>query len=422
VASNLSDTQSNTIGKSISVDRMLLESFVILLKSAAAISVIYAIVIAVFPRDHSFPIIIGVLFIAASLYSAGTRARRSGIIELWMRWIPSLVIMPIFAFTIYVNNTYALTALIPILAFHSLFLPRSSGRWMMALTIAASALPFLSTATIDMVLWSRQVLFAILSAIFLDITSKNIRHLLNVLKDAKEAAEAANLAKSAFLANMSHELRTPMHGVLGMAKLVRRGGVTPKQAEQLDKLDAAGMHLVEVINDILDISKIEAGKITLEEAEVRLEAITAETAIMLMPSAEVKHLQLSFENVSLPYTLIGDPTRLKQAMLNYAGNAIKFTEKGHVKLRTLVEQEAANDVLIRFEVEDTGIGIDPEVAGKLFHAFEQADNSTTRKYGGTGLGLVITKKLAELMGGAAGVNSTPGVGSNFWFTARLKKS
>ncbi len=242
------------------------------------------------------------------------------------------------------------------------------------------------------------------------------------LEKAKIAAESANQAKSAFLANMSHELRTPMNGVLGMAHVIRRGGVTPTQAKQLDKLETAGKHLVEIINAILDIAKIEAGKITLEEVEVRLDAIIADICSMLAPSAEVKRLTLSVENMSQPYRLIGDPTRLKQALLNYAGNAIKFTETGRIILRSLVADESSDDVLIRFEVEDTGIGIDSEVVDSLFHAFEQADSGTTRKYGGTGLGLVITKKLAELMGGTAGCVSVPGQGSTFWFTVRLRKS
>jgi len=243
----------------------------------------------------------------------------------------------------------------------------------------------------------------------------------NDLQKAKESAEAANLAKSIFLANMSHELRTPLNGVLGMAQLVRRGGVTPKQSDQLDKLDQAGRHLVDIINNILDISKIEAGKVTLEDAEFQLETIGADIQAILAPSAELKNLPI-VENPPRCYRLMGDKTRLTQALLNYAGNALKFTETGRITLRASIEEETDEDVLVRFDVIDTGIGIDPDVVNRLFHAFEQADSSTTRKYGGTGLGLVITRKLAHLMGGMAGCDSIPGQGSTFWFTARLKKA
>lgn len=259
-----------------------------------------------------------------------------------------------------------------------------------------------------------------LHGIAMDITLQKETAL--ILQEAKEAAEAANRAKSAFLANMSHELRTPMNGVLGMAHLIRRGGLTPKQLEQLDKLEASGTHLVDVINGILDLSKIEADKVTLEEVEISLEKITSDVATMMGPAAEMKQLHIAVDTVSPTDRLIGDPTRLKQALLNYAGNAIKFTEHGQVILRALTEEDTPDSVLIRFEVEDSGIGIDPDVANKLFHAFEQADSSTTRRYGGTGLGLVITKKLAELMGGTAGCESKPGQGSTFWFTTRLRKS
>lgn len=239
---------------------------------------------------------------------------------------------------------------------------------------------------------------------------------------AKQAAEAANVAKSAFLANMSHEIRTPLNAITGMAYLIRLGGVTPKQADQLDKLNNANRHLLEIINAVLDLSKIEAGKFALEEMAVDVDAITANVASMLGVQVEAKGLVLAVENQPVSRRLLGDATRIQQALLNYAANAIKFTDRGTITFRTWVVDETANDVRVRFEVQDTGVGIAPEVIDKLFHAFEQADSSTTRKYGGTGLGLVITRKLAELMGGEAGVDSTPGIGSTFWFTVRLKKA
>ena len=241
------------------------------------------------------------------------------------------------------------------------------------------------------------------------------------LSVAKESAESANLAKSAFLANMSHEIRTPLNAIIGMTHLIRRAGLPDKQIERLDKVDSAGQHLLEIINAILDLSKIEAGKFALDDTDVPIATLTANVASMLSVAAESKHLSISIENHATPYHLRGDPTRLQQALLNYANNAIKFTESGTITLRSFPVEETADHALIRFEVKDTGIGIAPEVAARLFSAFEQADTSTTRRYGGTGLGLVITKKLAQLMGGTAGVDSTPGTGSTFWFTARLKK-
>lgn len=241
------------------------------------------------------------------------------------------------------------------------------------------------------------------------------------LEQAKAAAESASLAKGAFLANMSHEIRTPLTAITGLAHLIRRGELSPAQREQLDKLEAAGYHLLEVINAILDLSKIEAGRLTLEESPICIETLLDNVAAMLHDRAAEKNLQLLVSHEELPRRLRGDPTRLQQTLLNYATNAIKFTEYGSVTLRASIAQDFGDAVLLRLEVHDTGIGIPAEIQSKLFLAFEQADSSTTRKYGGTGLGLSINRKLAELMGGAVGVDSTPGVGSTFWFTARLAK-
>ena len=237
----------------------------------------------------------------------------------------------------------------------------------------------------------------------------------------KSKAETANIAKSAFLANMSHEIRTPMNGIVGMANILRREGVTPKQADHLEKIDIAAQHLLVIINNILDISKIEAGKFVLEEIPLTVSNLLTNVGAILSERLKAKNIHLLIQTEPLPPNLIGDPTRIQQALLNYTMNAVKFSESGDVTLRIRKLEEDADTVLVRFEVEDTGIGIPPATVLRLFTAFEQADNSMTRKFGGTGLGLVISRRLAELMGGEAGVTSALGVGSTFWFTARLKK-
>ena len=249
------------------------------------------------------------------------------------------------------------------------------------------------------------------------------------LEDANRAltmairqADAANQAKSAFLSNMSHEIRTPLNAITGMVHLIRRSGVSAEHAARLDKIDTASDHLLKVINDILDLSKIEAGKLVLENAPVSLSSLLANVVSIMMPRAQGKGLTLHAHGDTFPPGLQGDPTRLQQALLNYVSNAIKFTDSGTVTLHATRQQETAEWVEVRFEVRDTGIGIEPEAQSRLFTAFEQADNSTSRTYGGTGLGLVITRRLAQLMGGDTGVNSVPRAGSTFWFTARLRKT
>ena len=254
-----------------------------------------------------------------------------------------------------------------------------------------------------------------------DRLEEMVRVRTRALTEARDAANAANAAKSAFLANMSHEIRTPMNGILGMAHLLRRGGVSPKQAERLDTIEKSGMHLLGVINNILDISKIEARKVVIEQAPVSMEAVLDNVRSMLAEQALGKNLDLVVDVATLPSCLEGDPTRLQQAVLNFASNAIKFTDEGSVILRAFAVEQNDDSVLLRIEVQDTGIGVAPDTIPRLFNAFEQADNSTTRKYGGTGLGLVISRRLAELMGGEAGVISELGVGSTFWLTVRLNR-
>lgn len=260
----------------------------------------------------------------------------------------------------------------------------------------------------------------------LEAHRNNLESLVEVrtaeLTAAKAAADVANVAKSAFLANMSHEIRTPLNGILGMAHLIRRGGLTSEQIKRMNTLQASGEHLVNIINAILELSKIEAGRFELEERSVSIDSLVGNVVSILQDRLQGKHLALYREEDILPTNLFGDGTRIQQALLNYADNAIKFTESGVITLYVNLVEEDSTSALIRFAVEDTGIGIAPEVQARLFTAFEQADNSSTRKYGGAGLGLAITRKIAQLMGGDAGVESAVGEGSTFWFTVRLKKS
>lgn len=240
------------------------------------------------------------------------------------------------------------------------------------------------------------------------------------LEKAKDAAEAANKAKSVFLANMSHELRTPLNHIAGMAQLIRREPLSSKQIDRMDKLDYAVDHLTGLIQAILETTKLEAGKLDVAMTPVNIERLLANVAELLRGKAESKGLRLITQLEPIPADLLGDTIQLQAALVNYVDNAIRFTDTGNVTVSVHAIEESAGQVLLRFEVEDTGIGIEPDVLPRLFAIFEQGDNSSTRKYGGTGLGLAMTKKIARLMGGDAGCRSTLGQGSTFWFTARLK--
>ncbi|WP_374325563.1 ATP-binding protein [Azonexus sp.] len=241
---------------------------------------------------------------------------------------------------------------------------------------------------------------------------------------AKEAADSASKAKSAFLANMSHELRTPMHGIMGMVSLVRARVAEPKLQHQLDRAMEAASRLLLILNEILDLSKIEADRLTLDRVEFKLAPVLDNVAALLAHKAADKGLRLDIQPLptAAGQTFVGDALRLGQVLINLAGNAVKFTERGSITIAADLVSETADAALLRFTIRDTGIGIAPDVQQRLFNAFEQADSSTTRKYGGTGLGLAICKRLVAMMGGEIGVDSQPGVGSTFWFTLRLGRT
>jgi two-component system, sensor histidine kinase and response regulator len=236
---------------------------------------------------------------------------------------------------------------------------------------------------------------------------------------ARDRAEAASRTKGAFLANMSHEIRTPINAIIGFTDLLRHDIADDVQAKRLDHVAEAAGDLLQLVNDILDLSKFESGKFTLEQVDFPLAGVTDHAVMLVAEQARLKGLQLTSCVATVPDMLCGDPTRLAQALANLLCNAVKFTERGNVELAVLPVPDAGSGILLRFEVRDTGIGIAPDKLDKLFAAFEQADSSTTRRFGGTGLGLAITRHLAGLMGGEAGVASQPGVGSTFWFTARF---
>jgi len=247
-----------------------------------------------------------------------------------------------------------------------------------------------------------------------------VKRMEQELKMAKDRAEEMSQAKGEFLANMSHEIRTPMNGVIGTLQLLTDTKLGAAQQEYVDTAHKSAHSLLTILNDILDLSKIEAGKLNIELIPLDLREIVSELITLHTMTAEEKVIQLYADiDEQLPQVLIGDPTRIRQILANLISNALKFTEKGHVRVKISVVSSDDNNADIRMEVEDTGVGIREEIKDKLFNEFTQADGSTTRKYGGTGLGLAIVKQLVEMMNGEFGVESVPGEGSAFWFGVPL---
>jgi PAS domain S-box-containing protein len=251
-----------------------------------------------------------------------------------------------------------------------------------------------------------------------DVTE--LKHAERALIEAKEAAEAAAQAKADFLANMSHEIRTPMNAILGLTHLLMQSQMSDAQINRLEKIEDSSRHLLAIINDILDLSKIEAGKLEIEAIDFRVETFMDQVASMVRQQAKQKGLDLAVKISNLPSWLRGDETRLRQALLNYVSNAVKFTQKGYVSIHASLVEQNDDELRVRFEVEDTGAGLEAKQLESIFESFEQADRSITRKYGGTGLGLAITRRLVELMGGACGAESKVGRGSRFWFELPLQ--
>ena len=267
------------------------------------------------------------------------------------------------------------------------------------------------------------VLQGIIGRQTVDYLMDNLRTKNEALAMASDKATEGARVKADFLANMSHEIRTPMNAIIGMSHLTLKTELAPRQRDYVQKIEGSARHLLGIINDILDFSKIEAGKLSVEGIEFSLDAMLENVSNLIAHKCVAKGLELVFDvERGVPKRLVGDPTRVSQILINYANNAVKFTDRGEVAVLVRRREESDDQVTLYLAVRDTGIGLTQEQQGRLFQSFQQGDASTTRKYGGTGLGLAISKSIAGLMGGSVGVDSVPGQGSTFWFTANFGRA
>jgi len=267
------------------------------------------------------------------------------------------------------------------------------------------------------------VLQGIIGRQTVDYLMDNLRTKNEALAMASDKATEGARVKADFLANMSHEIRTPMNAIIGMSHLTLKTELAPRQRDYVQKIEGSARHLLGIINDILDFSKIEAGKLSVEGIEFSLDAMLENVSNLIAHKCVAKGLELVFDvERGVPKRLVGDPTRVSQILINYANNAVKFTDRGEVAVLVRRREESDDQVTLYLAVRDTGIGLTQEQQGRLFQSFQQGDASTTRKYGGTGLGLAISKSIAGLMGGEVGVDSVPGQGSTFWFTANFGRA
>jgi signal transduction histidine kinase/DNA-binding response OmpR family regulator len=420
-----------------------LNGFIKVLGMGSVMSLVFAGVVLLFPARYPVLNSVGAVLVGLILQGIARRLRRTRTIEPWMQWIPSPLATLVWGSAVYYNGSYALTSIGILMAFHYVFLPRAASRWMCGLTLLIAALPLMSAGGIDLKLWTRQVVWAVVALVAIEMIGHRVSLLLDQiakagkrlqdqnrqLRDtqvellrARDAAEEASRAKSRFVANMSHEIRTPMHAVMGLLQLLQNTHQDQRQRDYIDKAYAAAQSLLGILNDILDFSKIEAGKVELDQTTFKVAEVMDPLATMLSAMNRDKDVEILFDHDGdLDVPVIGDALRLQQVLINLTGNAVKFTQQGSVVVGVRAQELTPSTVRIEFSVTDTGIGISREQLASLCQPFQQADASTTRRFGGTGLGLVISQRLLGLMGSQLEIESEPGQGSRFRFALELPR-